>query len=196
MREHRGIPRGPARDDPSDVPDVVRRRTDRELEALRETVDFYRVGASQLAARVARLRAEVARLNAALHADRTARGVRTIEVTLTLDEYASEFAGVIVATELSGSVTATVLEDVQLVACELTAGSVRRHAGAPGSGATLRVVHSRRAVLVSVEDRAAASPAVDGGLSIVERLSERWGTEHSTCGGTTVWAEVPAPPAR
>src|SRR3954452_25149613 len=76
--------------------DGARERYVHEIQVLRDTIDVYRTGASALAVRVSDLRTEVARLSAALHADHKARGILTIEVTLTLDDYTEDLVRAIV----------------------------------------------------------------------------------------------------
>jgi hypothetical protein len=169
-------------------------RVAQEAQSLRDTLTVYRDGASALAARVTALRAEVVRLRDALRADRARRGVATIEVDVELDEYAPGLVGAIVLAELDGTVPPRMLEDAQLVASELAAGSVRRCSASPGAQGVLRVECTDTELRVGIEDCGAQNPAAGGwdadGLyeSIVERLSERWGMELTSAGRNTVWA--------
>ena len=169
-------------------------RVAHEAQSLRDTLTVYRDGASALAARVTALRAEVARLRDTLRADRVRRGIATIEVDVELDEYAPGLVGAILLAELDGVLPPRLLEDAQLVATELAAGSVRRCSATPGAQGVLRVECTDTELRVGIEDCGAGNPAAGGwdadGLheSIVERLSERWGMELTSAGRNTVWA--------
>jgi len=169
-------------------------RVAQEAQSLRDTLTVYRDGASALAARVTALRAEVARLRDTLRADRVRRGIATIEVDVELDEYAPGLVGAILLAELDGVLPPRLLEDAQLVATELAAGSVRRCSATPGAQGVLRVECTDTELRVGIEDCGAGNPAAGGwdadGLheSIVERLSERWGMELTSAGRNTVWA--------
>jgi hypothetical protein len=179
---------------------LARWRIEQETQSLRDMVTTYRTGATALAVRVSELRAEVARLNAALRADRDSRGVATIELPLALDAHTPELVGTILSAEFAGLLPPQVLEDAQLVACELAAGSVRRCSGSSDAEAMVRVERAEGCLRVSLEDRAGPrgvavaapeDPRIDEpGLSIVERLSARWGIERTSSGSTTVWAEL------
>ena len=167
-----------------------------EIRSLWDTVGIYRRGASALAQEIAELRAEVLRLDGALRASHAERGVEMIEVELDLDEHLPDLVRAIVAAELMGKLSVKTLEDVRLVASELAAGSVRRSAGAPDGQAVLRVEQSESALRVEVQDLVAeqgeAARFPDGvePLSLVERLSTRWGTEVTAAGRRTVWAQL------
>ena len=160
---------------------------------------MYRSGATALAADVTELRAEVQRLRAELRVGRLLRDSQQIEVEIDLDLDAQDLVGAILLAEW-GDLPAAVMENVVLVARELTAGSVRRNARTADSHAMLRVERSRSALRVEVQALANATDperlgleieaAPPRDLSIVERLSERWGSEQAASGRTTVWAQL------
>lgn len=164
----------------------ARWRDAHEIQALRDTVGVYRRGAAALAADISELRAENARLRGSLREARILRGSRLVEVEIELDEYAQDLVGALLAAELAGMATHE-LENVMLVARELTVESVHRR-GAAAARAMLRVEHS--ATSLRVEVQALESDADPGRLDIIERLSERWGTEQASSGSTTVWAQL------
>src|SRR3954471_16970480 len=105
--------------------DVTRWRADHEIQALRDMVGIYRRGATELAAEVAGLRAETERLRGVLRADHVRRGSQLIEIEVELDEFAQDLVGAILTTELA-DLQASQLDDIVLVARELTVGSVHR----------------------------------------------------------------------
>jgi hypothetical protein len=174
--------------------------TAQETQSLRDTVTTYRAGAAALATQVTTLRAEVARLQSALLADRVSRGVETVEIALVLDEYAPDLVQAVLVAEFDGVLPARVLEDAVLVACELTAGCVRRGAVVPDADAILRVEYSDACLRVSMQhatplhgdaDVAAEQRRLTGlDLSIVEHLCARWGSDLASSGSETVWAEL------
>jgi uncharacterized small protein (DUF1192 family) len=172
----------------------VQWRVAQEAQSLRDTLTVYRKGASALAARVSELRGEVARLKDALRADRAGRGVATVEVDLELDEYAPGLVGAILVAEFKGTLAPRMLEDAQLVASELVAGSVRRCSGSDDPHGVLRVECTQTRLRLEIESCGAGDPAASAwhadGLpeTIVERLSERWGRELTSAGRDTVWA--------
>src|SRR5690349_20520045 len=146
MLNREAFPDGEAHDDlgrlRTDECERVRRRHAQEVQALRDTIDVFRDGASVLAGRVSALRSEVSRLAGEVRAARVVRGVKNVEVTLALDEDAEDLVCAILVAELTGAVSARTLEDAQLVACELVAGSVHRQDGRSGTEGVLRIVHS------------------------------------------------------
>ena len=111
---------------------------------------MYRSGATALAADVTELRAEVQRLRAELRVSRLVRDSRQIEVEIDLDEDAQDLVGAILLAEW-GDLPAAVMEDVALVARELTARSVRRNARTADAHAMLRVERSRSTLRVEVQ---------------------------------------------
>jgi hypothetical protein len=165
--------------------EATRWRDAQEIQALRDMVGVYRRGAAALAADVTALRAESERLRAALRAGRMLRGSYLIEVEIQLDEYAEDLVGAIVSAELA-DLEASQLEDVLVVARELTASRARR---CPADArAMVRIERAKTSVRVEVQ--ALPSDPGPAPLSIVERLSERRGTEEVSFGATTVWAQV------
>ena len=166
-------------------PDDTRWRDAQEIRALRDMLGIYRRETSTLAADVTALRAEVERLRGAQRARHAAVGIRLIEIEIDLDEHAQELVGAILVTELTDLRTAE-LEDVLLVARELAAGGARRHPESPR--AILRVERSPTSLRVELQELTSiADPAP---LGIVQRLSERWGTEHLASGPCTAWAQL------
>jgi hypothetical protein len=184
--------------------EATRWRDTHEIQALRDMVGVYRRGAAALAAEITELRAEVHRLRGALRADHVLRGSQQIEVEIDLDEHAQDLVSAILLAELA-ELPAQTMEDLLLVARELTAGSVRHYAGTPDTRAMLRIERSPTSLRVEVQALGPAThidvlaldsdDAASDGLSIVERLSERWGTERVSSGRTTVWAQLAAAPA-
>jgi hypothetical protein len=162
----------------------ARWRDAHEIEALRDMVGEYRRGAAALASEVTALRAETERLRGVVREGHVLRGSQLIEVQVDLDEDAQDLVGAVLSAELA-DLDARKLEDVLLVARELTAGSV--HRGAPGGRAILRAERSPTSVRLELQELGGAPPAR---LNIVERLSERWGTEQASAGPTTVWAQL------
>jgi predicted RNA-binding protein len=164
----------------------------REVQALRDIIRMYRKGIAALATDVTELRGEVHRLRDALRADRVLAGTQLVEVEIDLDEHAQDLVATILLAEW-GDLPTAVMEDVMLVARELTAGSLRRNAASAHTHATLRGERSPRSLRVEVQALEGAGETLDAtseDLSIVERLSERWGTEHVKSGRTTVWAQL------
>lgn len=93
------------------------------------------------------------------------------------------------------TLTASVLEDLLLLATELVANAVR-HGRGP---VTLMLNAGEDRVRVEVTDSSPAPPqpqsrgpeAESGrGLQIVEALASRWGTTPNAIAGKTVWAEL------
>jgi hypothetical protein len=184
--------------------EATRWRDTHEIQALRDMVGVYRRGATALATEITELRAEVNRLRGALRADHVLRGTQQVEVEIDLDEHAQDLVSAILLAELA-DLPAQLMEDLLLVGRELTAGSVRHYAATPDTRAMLRIERSRTSLRVEVQALGAATnidvlaldtdDAASDGLSIVERLSERWGTERVSSGRTTVWAQLTAAPA-
>jgi hypothetical protein len=174
---------------PPDDTDVARWREAHEIRALRDMLGEYRRGAAALAAELTALRAEAERLREALREGRVLRGRPLVEVEVELDEYAQDLVGAILSAELA-ELGGRELEDVLLVARELAAGSVHRCPA--GSRAMLRAERSPTSVRIEIQELGShAEPAL---LSIVERLSERWGTERASSGSTIVWAQLASSP--
>jgi serine/threonine-protein kinase RsbW len=123
-----------------------------------------------------------------------------LEVLLAADVRAPGAARRAVARHLGSFVAPSVLENAQLLICELVANSVR-HSGVPaGEPLIVRVWLGQTACRLEVEDRGrdgviAPQPMgrADGGgmgLNLVQMLSERWGLERVAAGGTRVWAQL------
>jgi serine/threonine-protein kinase RsbW len=98
---------------------------------------------------------------------------------------------------LGTQVSETERDDVELVATELVANSVR-HAGLrPDEVVRIRAAAIQEMLLLEVEDngegqpqRRRPDPGGGGlGLNLVNALSLDWGVKHN--GHTTVWAELP-----
>ncbi len=87
------------------------------------------------------------------------------------------------------------LDDAKLLVSELVTNAVVRAL----SPVELRVIESVRSVRIEVHDRSphVPSPADAGpdaehgrGLSIVDRLADRWGTDRGDADGKAVWFEL------
>ena len=165
--------------------EATRWRDAHEILALRDLVGMYRRGAATLAADVTALRAETERLRGALRDGRILRDHQLIEVEIDLDEHAQDLVGAILSAELA-DLPARELDDILLVARELTVGSLHHSIGP--ARAMLRVDRSPTVLRVEIQELGSDPEPV--GLSIVERLSERWGTEQVASGRSTVWAEL------
>jgi anti-sigma regulatory factor (Ser/Thr protein kinase) len=122
--------------------------------------------------------------------------------SLTLDRDAPGAARAFVTGLLHGRIAPSLLEVVQLLVSELVTNSVRHSGAGPGASLAVRV-HLRGGLLrLEVDDPgrqaaiAARSPDGDGGfgLHLVQALSERWGVERPSDGGTRVWAQLPCAP--
>lgn len=118
---------------------------------------------------------------------------------LCLDVRAPAVARAAVADRVRHAVAASVLDDAQLVVSELVTNGVCHSGGSPDDMLTLRVEVSASALRLEVEDPgrggavALRPPDSDGageGLHIVQSISERWGVERMTAGGTRVWALI------
>lgn len=108
-------------------------------------------------------------------------------------------ARALVGDVLAEPVSAVALDDAKLAMSELVSNSVR-HSGAPvGQALLVRVGRVDGGFWLEVEDAGhdgfVAPRAPDGqadggfGLYLVQNLSERWGVERATHGGTRVWAD-------
>jgi anti-sigma regulatory factor (Ser/Thr protein kinase) len=92
------------------------------------------------------------------------------------------------------------LDDVLLVASELTTNAVQHSGAPPGSEIALRAQLSADAILIEVTDEGQSrstphmrpmNTSVPGGfgLPVVAALARRWGSERRN--GMRVWAELP-----
>jgi anti-sigma regulatory factor (Ser/Thr protein kinase) len=165
-----------------------------EVHSLGDTIAVYRKTATALTLDNAALRSEVAKTR-----DRVAprRGSAAVtERVFVIDDQAPSMARAAIIDALADHVTARVLEHAQLVASELASNSVRHSGAPPSTTLTLRIERSETAVRLEIEDPGHGGeitvrrPDVAGGfgLNIVQVLSERWGAERVTAGGTRVWA--------
>jgi anti-sigma regulatory factor (Ser/Thr protein kinase) len=174
------------------------------IDTLSEAVSRFHRGAKALKVENCELRAENARLrdsrrSSARVAGRLADG-ELVEVMIALDVRAPGAARDVVVECLERRVVASAVESAKLLVSELVTNSLRHSAGAMDE------------VLVSVELMPAwfrvgvqdsGSDAVIGaqpagmdtgggfGLNLVGMLSERWGVERLSEGGTQVWAQIP-----
>jgi hypothetical protein len=97
-----------------------------------------------------------------------------------------------------------VLERAQLLVSELVTNSVLHSRAGREDAVIIRVLLSRTMVRLEVEGAgrggviAPRPPDLDGGggfgLQLVQALSERWGLERVSEGGTIVWAQLPGTP--
>jgi anti-sigma regulatory factor (Ser/Thr protein kinase) len=104
---------------------------------------------------------------------------------------------------LAQRVTHGALEDVRLLLTELITNALRHSGMTPDDEIGVRAELSGGTVRIEVHDPGRDGPierrepgARGGGygLFLVERLTDEWGVEQLD--GTTVWAELPAGPAR
>jgi serine/threonine-protein kinase RsbW len=124
----------------------------------------------------------------------------SVEVVLRADERAPRVARHVVASHLGDFVAPSVLANAELLISELVTNSVRHSGVAAGEPLTVRVELGQTWCRVQVEDPGrdgviAPRPAdaVQGsgmGLNVVQMLSERWGVERASEGGTWVWAQL------
>jgi serine/threonine-protein kinase RsbW len=108
-----------------------------------------------------------------------------------------------VTRRLAQRVTNGALEDVRLLLTELITNALRHSGMTADDEIRVRAVLSGGTVRIEVHDPGRDGPierrepgARGGGygLFLVERLTDEWGVEQRD--GTTVWAELPAGPAR
>ena len=177
------------------------------IEALGEAVSRLRRGAAALKAENADLRAEQQR-----RSDQRGRARATgrpdsaaVTVRLGCDVHAPAAARSVVTQCLRERGAADVLENAQLVVSELVTNGVLHSGACTTDALVVRVALSRTMVRLEVEDSgrggviAPRSPdlTIGGGLGLqlVQALSERWGTERVSEGGTSVWAQLARTPA-
>ena len=172
--------------------------------ALGEAVGALRTGARALKAENAALRAEVSRLHdrrlALVGAPRETEDEHATEDSIALNVDAPAAARAIATATLRGRVPAAVLDRARLLATELATNSVLHSGAGPEARLIVRLMLTRAAVGVEVEDpghEGAIAPrtgdAVNGsgfGLGLVQTLSESWGLERAAAGGTRVWARL------
>jgi anti-sigma regulatory factor (Ser/Thr protein kinase) len=124
----------------------------------------------------------------------------TLEVSLPLDGHGPRAARTVVE-RLRGRIAPSVLGDAQLVVSELVTNAVRHSGVSDGGVVVLCVRLTSSMVRLEVADPgsggiiAPRAPDYERGggfgLHVVRALSERWGLEQVTAGGTTVWAQLP-----
>jgi serine/threonine-protein kinase RsbW len=183
---------------------VTCRRQARTIDALGEAIAVLRSGAGALNAENAELRAAALRTrdHPRVHAPAGAEAQDTelTEVRMRLDANAPAAARAIVASRLRDRWPAPVLDRAKLLTSELVTNSVL-HSHAPADASVVfRLELSQGAIRLEVEDPghrgavAPRSPDLDGGggfgLNLVQQISERWGVERVTAGGTRVWAQI------
>ncbi len=173
------------------------------IDTLTEAVSAVQRGARALKAENSELRAEIVGLRGGRHASVTpgllADGEH-VETVIALDARAPAAARKLVVECLERRVAAPALEDAQLLVSELVTNSLR-HSGASMDEVVVSVELMPDRFRVGVQDSGsdaviAARPAdleTGGGfgLNLVQMLSERWGVERLTGGGTQVWAQLP-----
>ena len=170
-------------------------RQARVIDTLTSAVTSLRRAYTALRVEAVELRAENIRIRDA---------AERVEVRLPLDAHAPGAARIVAALYLRDRVTASVLDTATLLLSELVTNSVR-HSNAPtAEGVMVRLQLTRAMLRLEVAD-----PGHDGaiaarppnqqngggfGLNIVQTLSDRWGVERSTRGGTRVWAQLARTP--
>jgi serine/threonine-protein kinase RsbW len=181
---------------------AICRRQAHVIDTLSKVVATVRSGAVALKAENADLRAT--RSRAANHARPGTPGriepVETLGVPLPLDARAGGAARLVVTACLRDHIPAPVLCDAQLVASELVSNSVRHSRADATSVVVISVGLTSAMVRLEVADAgrggviAPRDPDLQAGgglgLSMVQKLSERWGLERSVASGTRVWAQL------
>jgi len=174
------------------------------ITTLREAVSTFHSAAKALKAENTELRADNERMRVQqLIRPQTNGRVEIgdpVEVVLPADTRAPGAARHVVASHLGDLVAPSVLANAQLLISELVTNSVRHSGVAAGQQLTVRVDLGQTWCRVQVEDPGrdgviAPRPAdaVQGsgmGLNLVQMLSERWGLERASEGGTRVWAQL------
>jgi anti-sigma regulatory factor (Ser/Thr protein kinase) len=131
------------------------------------------------------------------------RIVDPLSITLPADASSATTARTEVTRRLAPRLTSGALEDVRLLLTELITNSLRHADLRPEDEIGVRAELVDGTVRIEVTD-----PGNDGpvevrppgargggyGLFLVDRLTSRWGVDRD--GGTTVWAELSAGPAR
>jgi anti-sigma regulatory factor (Ser/Thr protein kinase) len=122
------------------------------------------------------------------------------EVRLQVDARAPAAARAVVSARLRHALTAATFDRAQLLTSELVSNAVL-HSGVDADATLVfRLAVAQSEVRLEVEDpghRGAVAPRAPDhergggfGLNLVQQLSERWGLERVTAGGTRVWAHV------
>lgn len=174
------------------------------INTLREAVSNFHSAAKALKAENTELRADNERMRVQqLMRSQTNGRVDngdSVEIVLPADKRAPRAARQVVTSHLGDLVAPSVLASAQLLISELVTNSVRHSGVAAGQQLTVRVDLGQTWCRVQVEDPGrdgviAPRPAdaVQGsgmGLNLVQMLSERWGLERASEGGTQVWAQL------
>lgn len=183
------------------------RRQARVIARLRESARTLYRRATALKAHNAELRAENARMRDEQRlewpADGQRDGIEPIEVCLPLDLRAPRAARIVVERCLGDRVEPAALDSAKLLISELVTNSVRHSGGSPDDPLLVRLGLARATLRLEVEDRGRGSmiaphppdpeTGAGFGLNLVQTLSERWGVERVTDGGTRVWAQIRPP---
>jgi anti-sigma regulatory factor (Ser/Thr protein kinase) len=200
-------PRSPDRFSDGSELEALRARSRRDvvvINTLRGAVSNFHSATKALKAENAELRADNERMRVEqLMRSQTNGRVEIgdpVEVVLPADTGAPRAARHVVASHLGDLVAPSVLASAQLLISELVTNSVRHSGVAAGQQLTVRVDLGQTWCRVQVEDPGrdgviAPRPvdAVQGsgmGLNVVQELSERWGLERASEGGTWVWAQL------
>jgi serine/threonine-protein kinase RsbW len=124
-------------------------------------------------------------------------------IRLPADALSATTARTEVTRRLSARITHGALEDVRLLLTELITNALRHANMSPGDEISVRAELVEGTVRIEVSDPGnngpveVRKPGARGGgygLFLVDRLTNRWGVDRD--GGTTVWAELSAGPAR
>jgi anti-sigma regulatory factor (Ser/Thr protein kinase) len=178
------------------------------IERLSEVVSTFRRGAEALKAENSELRVENERLRDRGRFRRRVAGRvddgELVEATISLDVQAPGAARTIVAQCLEERVAASGLDSARLLVSELVSNSVRHSGGPAGDELVVSVELMPDWFRIGVRDSGSgavigtrpASIDTDGGfgLNLVQLLSDRWGVERLSGGGTQVWAQLARAP--
>jgi hypothetical protein len=174
------------------------RRLNRQVDTLTETVAVFRKGAHGLSVENAELRAQIALMQAIVHARCPLPGADVLETRLPGGRTAAAASRSALADFLRDRVPYGVLDRAQLIVSELLADS---NGNGNGNGAVhapviLRIETSDTTLKLELDDPDRSDLLTDTGehsrlgLSVMEQLSERWGGERLTGGGMRVWAQL------
>jgi anti-sigma regulatory factor (Ser/Thr protein kinase) len=129
--------------------------------------------------------------------------VDSFSISLPAEPASATTARTEVTRRLAARVTSGALEDVRLLLTELITNALRHAGMTPGDEIGVKAELLDGTVRIEVTDPGrdgeveVRSPGARGGgygLLLVDRLTNQWGVDHRH--GTTVWAELPARPAR
>jgi anti-sigma regulatory factor (Ser/Thr protein kinase) len=182
---------------------VTCRRQAWVIDTMTRVIGNLRGGVSALKAENTELRAELVRLQNPGFGPRGAAASEPsecVEERVPLDAHAAAVARELVARLLAQRVTSPVLERAKLMMSELVTTGVR-HGEASGAGhAAIRVAVWDGGIWLEVEHpgggEVVSQPAEEArpgdgfDPDVVHALDERWGSEHSTTGGTRMWAQL------